>query len=136
MTSVRSVIVGIGAGFRVPRWLGRDRLDALLAGSAGSDIAPTASDASVKVAHRTIRLLSMIPRSPVRATCLYRSVAECLVLRHYGVRHRLRVGARRDAAAATGVHAHAWVEREAQSGSDDFTPFERTEAEDAHLVLP
>jgi hypothetical protein len=44
-----------------------------------------------------------------RVTCLYRSVAECLVLRELGFPARVLIGARADERSGT-IAAHAWVE--------------------------
>jgi hypothetical protein len=49
-----------------------------------------------------------VPGGRWRNTCLYRSVAECLVLRGYGEDARLRIGVGSEASA---IVAHAWVVR-------------------------
>jgi len=62
----------------------------------------------VGVANRLLRVLARLPGNRWRYTCLYRSVAECLVLRGYGVPAVVAIGVRN----ATGdIEAHAWVER-------------------------
>jgi transglutaminase superfamily protein len=43
-----------------------------------------------------------------RNTCLYRALAECLVLRRYGVACRVELGVTRSGEA---LGAHAWVVR-------------------------
>jgi hypothetical protein len=60
----------------------------------------------------TLRLLGQLPFLPWHNTCLYRSVAECLILRRYGVACRVQLGVARDSAAPEMIKAHAWVERE------------------------
>ena len=50
-------------------------------------------------------------RGARRNTCLYRSVAECLVLRHYGIACRLRIGVQNSQPPGGAIAAHAWVVR-------------------------
>ena len=78
-------------------------------GRAGAD--PRA----VATALFTLRLLGRIPGSPWRNTCLYRSIAECLVLRGRGVDARRRIGVGTEAGA---VVAHAWVVQGDQPDAD------------------
>ena len=54
-----------------------------------------------------MRAFSRIPLGPWQATCLYRSVAVCLLLRWSGIDALLRLGA---AQGETNPRAHAWVE--------------------------
>ena len=67
--------------------------------------------AAVIVSRFVLYRLSRLRPARWRWTCLYRSVAECLVLRTLGhpARVVIGVGANDDAA---GVMAHAWVECE------------------------
>jgi hypothetical protein len=74
---------------------------------------------SLRDARRALRLLAALPGRRWRNTCLYRSVAECAVLRRYGLPARVCLGVRRDAVAAAAgpehacdIRAHAWVEVE------------------------
>jgi hypothetical protein len=81
--------------------------------------APTASLRAHTVdAHRAVvmsrRALGTFARmrpARWRSTCLYRSVAECLVLRALGHPARVVIGVGTDE-GAVGVMAHAWVECE------------------------
>ena len=63
----------------------------------------------VRSAYLTLRLLARLQRlgAPWRSTCLTRSVAACLALRHAGVPAILGIGARR---SGDSIVAHAWVE--------------------------
>jgi hypothetical protein len=45
-----------------------------------------------------------------RNTCLYRALAECLVLRRYGIPCRVELGVTRPG-DTTAIGAHAWVVR-------------------------
>jgi hypothetical protein len=65
---------------------------------------------AIRAAHRTLRYLARIPGSRWRNTCLYRSVAECVLLREHGIAARLCLGVEHQDGQATGVGAHAWVE--------------------------
>ncbi|HEX8693177.1 MAG TPA: lasso peptide biosynthesis B2 protein [Longimicrobium sp.] len=105
-----AALVGAWAALRVPFWLRGRRLQALLRPSA-----PARADAAVPRgalggAMRTVALLARVPGSPWRNTCLYRSVAECLVLRRYGVPAQLRIGVKSEGEGGE-IAAHAWVAR-------------------------
>lgn len=95
---------------RTPFRLRHDLTDLLAApersGSQEGDAA-----LSVAVAHKTLRALAAVPGLPWRNTCLYRSVAECLVLRAYSVAARLCLGVESQDSVPHGLIAHAWVER-------------------------
>ena len=56
-----------------------------------------------------MRVLSHIPFSPWRNTCLYRAVAGCLAVRWLGGAAVVRIGARRDPATGE-IVAHAWID--------------------------
>lgn len=119
-------IVGAWAGLRAPFWTSGSRLHAVVderyaaaAGTRSIEGPGPAADprvvAALRAAKRTLALLAR-SRFLWRNTCLYRSVAECLVLRYYGRAAFVRIGVRYDAGtASTGmdehllVQAHAWV---------------------------
>jgi hypothetical protein len=105
---------GIRAALASPLWLSGDRWRTLLEPGAGADQGRPGADDAVLASRRALRLLGRIPRSPWRNTCLFRSVAECLVLRRYGVGARLRIGVGREEPGAEGIVAHAWVLRPGQ----------------------
>ena len=109
----RSAAAGVWAALRVPLWLHGRRWSSLMhplvEDGAGAD--PRA----IRAALLTLRVLARVPGSPWRNTCLYRSIAECLVLREHGVDARLRIGV---GAEAGGVVAHAWVVRGDQPDAD------------------
>jgi hypothetical protein len=108
MIRVRSVLVGIAVAFVTPFWVRSGRLERLL-GRGDETAAPTHTvGAAIEASHTALRHLARL-RGPWRNTCLYRSVAECLVLRHAGVSARVVLGVRRGDGAGN-VLAHAWVE--------------------------
>lgn len=78
---------------------------------------------ALRATRRTLALLSRVPGSRWRTTCLYRSAAECLALRALGVSTRVVIGVNgsRDgdppAAAMTGIRAHAWIAGVHDAGS-------------------
>lgn len=107
------------AAFVTPRWLEGGRFQSLLdfelervGGATQADAtqgsATRQSDHAVRTSRRTLSLLGRLPRSPWRNTCLYRSVAECILLRRAGISARVCLGVRKNATNA--VNAHAWVE--------------------------
>jgi hypothetical protein len=55
-----------------------------------------------------LRLLARTRLPWWRNTCLYRALAECLVLRRYGIACRVELGVTRSGEA---IGAHAWVAR-------------------------
>lgn len=108
--AVRLIAIGVVAALRSPVWLRDGPLRRLLAGVGARDPSPAPPDPGLRAARATLRVLGRIPLLPWRNTCLYRSVAECLVLRHVGIACRLRIGVRHGADPLASVEAHAWVE--------------------------
>lgn len=107
---VRQIAIGIGAALRTPSWLRDGRYRRLVEGVEQRHPSPVAPDLGLRAARATLRVLGRVPLLPWRNTCLYRSVAECLVLSRVGIACRLRVGVRHGAAQPGSVEAHAWVE--------------------------
>lgn len=109
----RAAATGIAAALRSPFWLGRGRLLRLI-GEPDAVPVPHAARAiehqAVRAAHATLRILGRAPLPLWRNTCLYRAVAECLVLRRYGVPCRLELGVTRSGDGMA-IGAHAWVVR-------------------------
>src|SRR5437588_8089073 len=112
-----AVALGAVAALQSPLWLGRGKLLRLIGQPRpsgpidliGATHAGRAGQA-VRAAHLTLRWLSRAAFPVWRNTCLYRAVAECLVLRRYGVPCRLELGvASHDAPGR--ITAHAWVVR-------------------------
>ena len=62
---------------------------------------------ALRAAHRMLRVLARARLPWWRNTCLYRAVAECLVLRYYGIPSRVRLGVARPGSESP-IHAHAW----------------------------
>jgi hypothetical protein len=104
----RPVFVGAVAALVAPWHLEGRRLKRLLAPVDGR---PDASDAhaAARWARRGIRILSRLPFSPWRDTCLYRAVAACLAIRWIGGDAIVRIGTRRDPETGE-VVAHAWID--------------------------
>jgi len=116
-----AVLAGVHAALSSPRWIEGARLTELLRDP------PPAPERRVPrgatgAAMRLLRLLALLPGSTWRNTCLYRSVAECLVLRRYGVPAILKIGVRN---GSGDIEAHAWVvraDRPAHDPSDGHQP--------------
>ena len=107
-----AALTGLAAGLRVPLWLRGSRWTELLRPPATARSGAAPPRGAVRAAFVTVRLLSRIPGRTWRNTCLYRSVAECLVLRRYGVPAVVRIGVRPDGEPGAGILAHAWVVRD------------------------
>lgn len=108
-----AALTGAWSALRVPLWLRGDRWQELLvppAPAARAEAQPPRG--TVRAAMYGIRLLAAVPGSPWRNTCLYRSVAECLALRRYGVPAVVRIGVRAGEGGETPIVAHAWVVRD------------------------
>lgn len=117
------VTLGSAAAIRTPRWIHGARLQTLMSGGEEHPGPIQDPELAVAVSRVTLRLLSRLPFLPWRNTCLYRSVAECLTLRRYGVTCRVQLGIDRDTAAPETINAHAWVERRDQPlGNVSHTP--------------
>jgi hypothetical protein len=127
-TSPRALAYGLAAALLCPLYVGGQRLSTLMACASA---AASASDPqpAVRVAHGALRRLARLPFSPWRSTCLYRSIAECLVLRWLGVPGCVRIGVRNDGSPDARVLAHAWVERspsQAAAEGVDYTVLRRS----------
>jgi hypothetical protein len=110
-----AVAAGAWAALRVPLWLRGDRLSALLAPPAAvPSPARGVPRGAVGAAFLALRVLARVPGRAWRFTCLYRSAAECLLLRRYGVPAHVRIGVRSEDGA---ILAHAWVVRPGEGGA-------------------
>ena len=124
---------GIVAALRTPAYLSGSRLRELVCFPEERELAANPGDrprAALLAARYAIAGLGRLP-GPWLPTCLYRSIAKCLVLRSYGISARVRMGVRRDEDGcpstvaedregalheedlySLGVAAHSWVEIE------------------------
>jgi hypothetical protein len=107
-----AALTGAWSALRVPLWLRGRRWQELLVPPAEPhpDTAPPRR--VIGAAMYGVKLLAAVPGSPWRNTCLYRSVAECLALRHYGIPAVVRIGVRAGGEGETPIVAHAWVVRD------------------------
>jgi hypothetical protein len=106
----RAIAAGAWGALRVPAYLHGRRWTELLAPPAQRPAGPAPLPHRVRgVAFRGVRLLAAVPGLPWKNTCLYRSVAECLALRSFGVPAVVRIGVRGGGEGETEVVAHAWV---------------------------
>ncbi len=104
--------IGALAAFRSARWIASPRFSDLLTLPAGASAVPRAEPvAALRAARRTLRVLARLPGGHWRTSCLYESVAECLVLRRWGVPAAVCIGVKRGADGKPGIEAHAWVAR-------------------------
>ena len=109
MSALHDVAIGARAAWVVPGVIGR-RLAPLLERPAAAS-PPRAPDArlAVRASHALLARLARMWHPRWRDTCLYRSAAECLVLRSYGLPAYVVIGVG-TGAAPSDVIAHAWVE--------------------------
>lgn len=103
-----AVLAGVRAALASPRWIEREKLQELMRPPAPAAPERPVPRGGTGAAFRLLRVLQHLPGGRWRNTCLFRGVAECLVLRRYGVPAVLRIGVRNE----TGdIEAHAWVVR-------------------------
>jgi hypothetical protein len=109
---VRDEWLGALAALRTAKWIQSPRFSELLTLPDGASAVPrTEPEVALRAARRTLRLLARMPGHRWRASCLYESVAECLVLRRSGVPAAVCIGVKRGADGKPGIEAHAWVAR-------------------------
>jgi hypothetical protein len=106
---MRSLAEGVRVALATPSHIDH-RLPELLEPCQQTARGESHPDLAIRAAHRTLRYLARIPGSRWRNTCLYRSVAECVLLRAHGIAARLCIGVEPQDNSASGVGAHAWVE--------------------------
>ena len=115
--------IGISAAVRSPRWIEGSHLDQLMRDPERPILVSRDPALATKASAIALRLLARLPLTPWHNTCLYRSVAECIALRHCGIAARLRLGVARESGAEEAITAHAWVERPGGDGADqDHVP--------------
>jgi hypothetical protein len=105
----RAVAAGVRAALASRRWIDGPRLSELLREPPAARPGARVPRGAVGAALLLLKALARLPRSPWRNTCLYRSVAECLLLRRYGVPAILKIGVRNG--QEDDIEAHAWVVR-------------------------
>ena len=108
-SAARAVLVGVRAAWRTPSIIAHD-LAAMLAPPAAA-VAGERASMAVHIAHRALGVLARVRPTRWHATCLHRSVAECVALRAYGLPARVVIGVGNGVASASTI-AHAWVECE------------------------
>jgi hypothetical protein len=106
--TVGAVLTGVRAALVSPRWIDGPRLAELMREPDAAVPERPVPRGATGSAHRLLPLLARIPGHRWRTTCLYKSVAECLVLRHYGVPAVLKIGVKNETGT---IEAHAWVVR-------------------------
>ena len=112
MKRLAAGLTGAWSALRVPLWLRGRRWQELLVPPAAARDPREPPRHVIGAAMYGVKLLAAVPGSPWRDTCLYRSVAECLALRRYGIPAVVRIGVRAGQGAETPIVAHAWVVRD------------------------
>ena len=116
---------GMFAALRTPFHLHGGQLSSLLDPSRRSPDTSSDPTRAVRFAVAMIGVLSRL-RTPLwRNTCLYRSIAECLVLRAKGLDARLVLGVRNADPPHGPIEAHAWVSLDEETAtSSNYSPLE------------
>jgi hypothetical protein len=110
----RSAAIGLSAALRAPGWLSGPRLKMALEAAVDHTEQPVDPDHSLEVALRVANgAVRHLARTGTawKNTCLYRSMAQYLVLRDYGRSAAIRIGVQ-GAPTHTDdkeVTAHSWV---------------------------
>ncbi len=107
--SLRSLIAGIRVALATPSHIERSLPELIRPPGRGEGMVSDPTFA-ISAAHQALRYLARIPGAPWRNTCLYRAVAECLLLRAHGIPARLCIGVESQEDSVHHVGAHAWVE--------------------------
>ena len=113
--TLRAGWIGLAAAWETAEWIeADDGLQELAEGVPGEKDpygpAGALAGRAERAAELGLRVLARLPDSRWRATCLYRSVATCLVRRRLGLPARLALGVRSDGPGEGGPSAHAWSE--------------------------
>lgn len=107
----RSFYVGLRAALRAPLWVSGARLRSALEAEAAPDTRTLLPDPdlvlALRVANGFVRHLSKT-HTAWRNTCLYRTVAQYLVLKDFGRSAGIRIGVQ-DPANRKPMLAHSWV---------------------------
>lgn len=119
----RSVYVGMSAALRAPLWVSGRRLRSALEADATPDSTALQADPdlelALRIANAAVRHLSKT-RTSWRNTCLYRSMAQYLVLKDFGKSAAIRIGVQ----DPHEMKAHSWViyhgPESVQDGGESF----------------
>ncbi|HUQ47921.1 MAG TPA: lasso peptide biosynthesis B2 protein [Gemmatimonadaceae bacterium] len=107
----RSVYVGLRAALRAPQWVSGARLRSALEAEAEPDTQRLSADEelvlALRVANGAVRHLSRT-HTAWRNTCLYRSMAQYLVLKDFGKSAAIRIGVQ-GPESEEALKAHSWV---------------------------
>lgn len=112
---LEAYVNGIAVTLSLPLWLRRGGSGmARLVKDGAAPAMPRGNhrdhDEAVWAAHAALRVLARARLPWWRNTCLFRAVAECVVLRRYGIPSRVELGVARPGDGST-IGAHAWVVR-------------------------
>lgn len=108
--------IGVAAALRVPLWLRGSRVTELVRDRGPLGKEQGDPDDALRAAHGALRILARTRLPWWRNTCLYRAVAQCLVLRRYGIPCHVELGVARRRDVPAPIAAHAWVERAGAAG--------------------
>ena len=109
MRSLGQIALGARAAWRAPAIISHGLAELLAPPSPASVRDGVDARLAVRASYAAIARLARVAPGRWRNTCLYRSVAECLVLRSFGLPAYVVIGVGNGAEPAD-VIAHAWVE--------------------------
>lgn len=107
--SARAAAIGIAAALRAPLWISGARFKSTIGDGPIPVVAGQADPELVRALHVANRMTAQLARTKTlwRNTCLFRSMAQYLVLRAFDRPASIRIGVRN--ASAEYIHAHSWV---------------------------
>ena len=125
-SGARSLYVGLRAALRAPLWVSGPNLRSALEAEAAHDTRTLLADQelvlALRVANGAVRHLSKT-HTAWRNTCLYRSMAQYLVLKDFGKSAAIRIGVQGPENEAE-LKAHSWViyhgPESVQDGGESF----------------
>ena len=109
MRSLGQIALGARAAWRAPAIISHGLAELLAPPPRASVGDGVDARLAVRASYAAIARLARVAPGRWRNTCLYRSVAECLVLRAHGLPARVVIGVG-TSGDAEDVIAHAWVE--------------------------
>ncbi len=104
---LRAYVIGAVSALAVPLQLRGSGIATLIKGVPPLGRERGDPTDALRAAHRMLQILTRARLPGWRNTCLYRAVAECLVLRYYGIPSRVRLGVARPGDEYP-IRAHAW----------------------------
>ncbi|MFQ5530029.1 MAG: lasso peptide biosynthesis protein, partial [Gemmatimonadota bacterium] len=108
MSRLHAIAIGVRTAWRVPAWIAEAEAADLLATEWprewSDDLPRSEIEAASSAAWLTLRLLARLHPGRWKTSCLYRSAAECQLLRELGVPASVRLGVHREGGGPIAAH--------------------------------